>query len=386
MEFALWAYPWDMVDEGVASTANRFADMGIGEVNLATNYHHVQAFSPHNPQRRTVFAQASSYFHPGDTYGRLEPIPYGAMADDDWLAQIDDEVADSDIDLNSWTIGSHNSRLGLRNPDVTLRSPHGDSLAFGLCPSHPDVQEYLVALLEDLDGRADFKRIELESFDYFHGSGFGWHHDKFHTNLGALGEFLFGLCFCDHCQANAADAGVDVETAREESIAAIDALAEGILPADIDIAGWLAAHPSVADYANARMETLTDLFEEFRQVVDADLGYYVGLLDVANTWMHGVDLSSVVSHLDYITVTAYEESARAVLDDIRTARALAPDAEIHAGLLPGYPAVDDRATVEAMVDALAAEGIPRVSFYNYGLLPERNLEWIADAIQPYANS
>lgn len=383
MKFAAWAYPWDLLDEGVEIVVGRLDALGVGEVNLATNYHHVQAFLPHNPERRTIFARASSYFRPGDGYGRLAPVPYEGMGGDDWLATIDDAFAGTDLELNSWTIGCHNSRLGLRHPDATLETPHGDSLAFGLCPSNPDVQEFLISLLADLDDRADFERIELESFDYFHGRGFGWHHDKFHTELGRLGEFLFGLCFCEHCQANAADAGVDVDAAREISAATIDSLAEGTLPVDYDVASWFRTHPEVAEYSAVRTETLADLFATFREAVDAELGYYVGLLNVADTWMHGADLSKLIPHLDYVTVTAYESSPEAVLDELATARDIVPDAELHAGILPGYPAVHDRGSVVEIVDALADVDVPRVSFYNYGLLPERNLEWIADATEPH---
>ncbi|WP_266081313.1 hypothetical protein [Haladaptatus caseinilyticus] len=383
MEFAAWCFPWDLLDEGVENVVDRLADIGISEVNLATNYHHVQAFLPHNPKRRTIFARSSSYFQPTDDYGRLTPIPYEGMNGDDWLERIDSELATTDLSLNSWTVGCHNSRLGLQYPDVTLQTPYGDSLAFGLCPSNPSVQEYLRSLLTDLDERASFERIELESFDYFHGRGFGWHHDKFHTDLGRLGEFLFGLCFCDHCQATASSTGIDTKAVRKTCVATINAIAEGILPADFDLTSWFRAHPDVAEYTAVRTDTLANLFAEFRAIVEADLGYYAGLINIADTWMHGADLSKLSSHLDFITVTAYESSSTAVLDEFRTAHTLAPDAELHVGILPGHPVIHDPQSVAEIIDALANEGVPRVSFYNYGLLPERNLNWIANATEPY---
>lgn len=62
MEFATWAYPWDLIDEGIETGANRLVEMGITEINLATNYHTVQTFNPHNPKRKTFFARANAYF------------------------------------------------------------------------------------------------------------------------------------------------------------------------------------------------------------------------------------------------------------------------------------------------------------------------------------
>lgn len=385
MQFATWAYPWDVLDEGVETLTDRLDAIGVGEINLATNYHHVQTFLPHNPSRRTFFAKASSYFQPGDGYGRLEPIPNETMGDDDWLATIDDALAPTDVALSSWTIGCHNSRLGMAHPDVTLTSPHGDDLVFGLCPSHPDVREFLVALLADLDSRTDFERIELESFDYFYGTGFGWHHDKYHTRLGRLGEFLFGLCFCDHCRANAAERGVDVEGAREAAAATVDAIAEGRLPHDLDMAGWLDGHPAVRAYADVRTDTLANVFADLRAAVDADLGYYVGFLGIEDAWMHGADLRTLAEHLDYYTVITYVSSGAEAVNRYRTAAHLVGDADIdlHAGVTPGHPHVYDSATLTSIVDGLADEGAPRIAFYNYGLVPERNLEWIAEATASY---
>jgi hypothetical protein len=59
------------------------------------------------------------------------------------------------------------------------------------------------------------------------------------------------------------------------------------------------------------------------------------------------------------------------------------DIPVHAGLLPGHPAVHDRQTTVDIVDGLVEAGVERLSFYNYGLLPERNLDWIADALESH---
>lgn len=385
MEFAAWIYPWDLLDEGVDHVADRLSAVGVDEINLATNYHSVQPFLPHNPERRTFFAHASSYFQPdGDRYGRLKPVPNETMGENDWLERIADRIEETDLTLNSWTIGCHNSRLGLENPDVTLTSPYGDSLAFGLCPSHPDVQEYLTALLSDLDDRAPFERIELETFDYFYGTGFGWHHDKYHVQLGTLGEFLFGLCFCDHCRSNAADRGVEAQRAHEATVETLDGIIAGELPHDLNVGGWLMEHPAVASYVETRMETLSSLFAEFDQAVSSDLGYYLGMFDVEDAWMHGADPEVLADSLDYYTVIAYESSCADAVDRYQTAAHLTSDEiPLHAGVLPGHPSIYDEATTVDIVDGLTAAGAERISFYNYGLLPEQSLDWISAATEPH---
>lgn len=386
MEFALWAYPWDLIDEGVESVADRLAAIGVSEINLATNYHSVQPFLPHNPKRKTFFAHASSYFHPHEEYyGRLSPVSNETMGEEDWLACIVEGVEDTSLSLNSWTIGCHNSRLGMANQNLTLESPFGDSLVFGLCPSQPATQEYLRSLLTDLSARAPFKRIELETFDYFYGTGFGWHHDKYHLELGRLGEFLFGLCFCDACCDNAREVGIDVDDARTSAQEGIEAIINSDLPPDTSIVSWLRTHPELAAYIDVRMTTLTNLYSDLRTVIDddIDLGRYTGFFEVEDAWMHGANLDTLAAHLDYYTVIAYESNRAEVVQRIRTADRLTSDIQLHAGILPGYPAVTSSDVVHDIIDGVAATNVERVSFYNYGLLPEQNLDWIEQAIAPY---
>lgn len=380
MTFATWAYPWDLLDEGVESVADRLLDLGITEINLATNYHTVQTYLPHNPERRTFFARPSSYFLPGDGYRDLKPVPNERMGNDDWLATIDRKLANTKVSLNSWTIGCHNSRLGMEHPEYALQNAFDDPLVFGLCPSHPAVQEYLLMLLADLDNRAAFKRIELETFNYFYGTGYGWHHDKFHARLGDLGEFLFGVCFCDECRANAQQEGIDATTVAETVRSTVDAISVGRLPYDVDVGGWLRAHPEVAAYVDVRIETLTDLYCRLSDSVeDAEIGAYVGMKGVENSWMHGMDLRMLSDPLDYVTVMAYRETREETVSCLQMARELA-NVPTHAGVLPGHPFVHDETTVVDIVDGLVENDADRVSFYNYGLLPERNLDWIGSAI------
>jgi hypothetical protein len=378
MEFATWAYPWDLHDEGVESVSSRLRGIGVDEMNLATNYHAVQAFSPHDVGRKTHFAHASSYFRPDNRYEDLRPTPYEGM-DEDWVGSI--VAAAEDLRLTSWTVGCHNSRLGMANPDATLESPYGDDLVFGLCPSNPAVRRYLISLVGDLASRAWFDRIELETFDYFHGTGFGWHHQKIHADLGTLGEFLFGLCFCDHCREYAAARGVDVETAREAAVEALDAIVAGDLSCDTVPEEWVERHPPVAAYVAARQERLVDLYADLAAAADGTpLGYYVGTPEPGREWMAGVDLDRLSAHLDYVCLPAYESDREAVLRAYRAVERLDPDVPVHVGLLPGHPKIDDPETLSRIVDGLREAGVPRVAFYNYGLLPDRSLDWIDAAI------
>lgn len=378
MEFAMWAYPWDVLDEGPDRVEARLQEIGIQELNLATNYHTVQAFTPHNPERRTLFARASSYFEPGPDYGQLKPVPYEGM-DRDWVEEIRAEL--TNLDLTSWTVGCHNSRLGMQNPEYTLETAHGDDLVFGLCPSQPAVQKYLTALVSDVASRPGIERVELETFDYFYGTGWGWHHQKMHVRLGALGEFLLGVCFCEHCRSNAKAADVAVGRVRDKIAGTIDNIVAGTVPHDRSPEAWLRNHAEVAAYVDVREETLASVFADLRTAAGTTpLGYYVGAPEPGQEWMLGADLNRLSDHIDYYCLPAYESTSEDVMEAYHTVNEVTIDTPLHVGLLPGHPAIHEQSVVVDILRALQDAGVPRVSFYNYGLLPSRSLEWISTAI------
>lgn len=391
---AVWSHPWDLVDEGPERAAERIASLGIDEVNLATSMHSVQTLNPHNPERKTFFAEASEYFRPdGDRYGAITPDVNETMGEADWLTEIADGFASASVDLNlnSWGAPFHSSRQGRRHPDATITSPFGDSLIWGLCPSNPDVREFGTAMAADLADRGVFETVEMELADYQYGTGYGWHHQEFFHRLGPLGEFLFGLCCCEHCRANARDAGVDADRAREAAKKGLADRFEGRIAHDVDVGGWLAEHPEVAAYADARRGTLTDLFGDFEDAIgDADFGYYFkmgGLGDdrmgVEHSWKHGLDLGGVSRHLDEATVLAYHSDPAVVRDDVRTTRSLL-DASVRAGVLAGDPIVRSRADLREQVAAAVDAGADSLSFYGYGVLSDRNLSWIGDVLSELA--
>jgi hypothetical protein len=389
---AIWSHPWDLVDEGPERAARRIASLGIDEVNLATTMHSVQTLNPHNPERKTFFADASAYFQPdGRRYGSITPDVNETMGEADWLAEIAGGFEGTGVDLNSWSVPFHSSRQGRRHPDATITSPFGDSLIWGLCPSNPDVREFGTALAADLADRGAFETVEMELADYQYGTGYGWHHQEFFHRLGPLGEFLFGLCFCEHCRSRARDAGVAVDRAREAAKTGLADRFEGRIAHDTDVGGWLVEHPGVAAYADVRRETLTDLFADFDDALgDTNFGYYFkmgGLGDdrmgVEHSWKHGLDLSGISRHLDEATVLAYHSDPTVVRDDVATTRSLL-DAPVRAGVLAGHPIVRSRAQLREQVEAAVDAGTDSLAFYGYGVLPDRNLEWIGDVLSTLA--
>jgi hypothetical protein len=376
----MWAYPWDLVDEGSESVADDLLEMGIDRLYLAANYHTVEAFCPHNPVRNIVFADAGAYFRPQHDYRKIHPVPPATMGQEDWVATVMNDLEDSPLEVNGWVVGCHNSVLGTEHEEYAITTPFGDPLVFGLCPSQSAVRDYLTRLLIEVTDRFAFEDVLLETFHYFHGSGWGWHHDKFHADIGDLGEFLLGLCFCDECRERAAADVVDVDAAQSMCQETVVRLAEGELDSESSPSEWVAEHPTVDAYASIREDTLEEFYRDLDATVDADLGGFIGMLGVENSWMHGMNLERLREHVDFFTVMSYREKAADAVEAYETAVSRTDPTPVRAGVLPGHPLIHDGVTVENHVSELAAAGPEEITFYNYGLLPERNLDWIRKAI------
>lgn len=382
MQIGMWAYPWDIVDKGPETVVEELVDIGVDSLYVAANYHTVESFSSHNPERKTFFTDAGAYFQPEQSYGDIAPAINPEMQDagEDYIKQIADAVEDSPLQFNAWVVGCHSSTLGMKHEEYALRSPFGDRLAFGLCPSQPAVQEYLTTMLSDID-RYGFEDMLLETFHYFHGSGWGWHHEKFHTDIGELGEYLLGLCFCEECQANATDAGVNVEAARERSQDAILQLAEGGLSSEISAKEWVKNNEAVEEYSKVRKETLNSLYPELTSATDANIGGFIGMNGVNNSWMLGLDLETLQHTVDYFTLMDYMPETEEVVNTYEATTDRITSAPVRAGILPGHPIVDTEEAVTDQITALSKIGADEITIYNYGLLPERNLDWVKKAIK-----
>src|SRR5207237_3970585 len=50
----------------------------------------------------------------------------------------------------------------------------------------------------------------------------GFHHERYFIELGPLGRYLLGLCFCEHCLAAARRDGVDAGRLRQEARAELE--------------------------------------------------------------------------------------------------------------------------------------------------------------------
>src|SRR5438552_1332728 len=180
MYTAIWAYPWDFLDEGFDDALGRIADAGIEAVSVAAAYHTVRTLNPHNPKQAVYHGEGGVvYFKPDPAAfeGSLKPVESNLLAQGDPLTRLCDAAGKRGIKVHAWTVVTHNTRLGTANPELTLENAFGDRYPFGLCPSNPEVRAYAIGLVKSLAQRSDLACIELESLGFM-GIDHSGHHSK----------------------------------------------------------------------------------------------------------------------------------------------------------------------------------------------------------------
>jgi len=391
---ALWIYPWDIADAGIAPTVRRARDdWKLTALSLAASYHSSKDLLPtHGSQQLYLSPGAAVYFRPDDRAYGDTPLRPLVTPRDDLLDVLDRTAAachDAGLSLRAWTVGLHNSRLGEAHPEATEENVFGNRYPWGLCPSKPAVRAYLVGLIRDLATNHDLDAIDLESVG-FHGFTHGHHHERVGINFAPLDEMLLGLCFCDACRERAQARGVDADRLRRDVRSLLDArfaVEAQMPPPDADdlrpVLSLLLSWPELRGYIETRCDTVTSLVDEIRREALAGTRTELALtaatfMRAVNAWQEGMDLRALARVANGIIFLSYFHDPQAVAADVQFAREQTGDAtKIVVGLSLTAPLTTSAANLRAKVDAARALGIGKFSFYNYGFVSAARLDWLA---------
>ncbi|MGW6418203.1 hypothetical protein [Streptomyces sp. NPDC055055] len=211
MRAGAFVYPWDV--DGDPAAPGLLAGLGLAQVTLAAAYHSTRALSPRHPAHRIVTAEHAAVLYPPDPdrwAGRaLRPYPAGEWAPGDAYGRAADALAGTGIEVHSWVVLAHNSRLGAEHPETSVVNAYGDRYPWAPCIARPDVRALLVGLAAEAAVRPGAAGTELESCGWY-GLAHLHAHDK--TGGVALGEreqYLMSLCFCPVCRQGYGDGGAD---------------------------------------------------------------------------------------------------------------------------------------------------------------------------------
>jgi len=379
MTTSIWCYLWDLVDEGIDRALDEIQEAGLDGISIATAYHSVEHWRIHNV-RPFIFRErdASLYFEPQRVFHRksgLKPKISPLALKGNPLKRIAAKCEQRGLDLNSWTVGTHNSYLCRQYPDCAEGNIFGDDSATALCPANPQVRDYLVALMEDLSANYPFRTIELESFTFeayrhFHS------HEKIGIPFSETDRFLLGLCFCRCCQGIARKSGVDVEKVGRfvgnTLFKVFDSGKPTRTPLDEFVAHATILHP----YLAAREWTIESLMADLRQASKSRLVF----MHFADRRVGGYDLAKIARYFDGVMLLCYA-TPRDTRNAIQaTRKQLDRGARLVTGFHAYAPVTPNAETLREQVQAARGLGVTDFNFYNCGIMPRKNLRWVKAAL------
>ncbi len=210
MKTSAFVYPWDV--NGDPGAARRIASLGVQQVTLASAYHSTRALTPRHPSHRIVTAEhAAVLYPPGERWQgrRLRPYAAGAWAPGDAFGAAAAALGEAGLEVHTWVVLAHNSRMGAEHPDTSVVNAYGDRYPWAPCIAQHATREYLVDLAAEAAVRPGARGTELESCGWY-GLAHLHAHDKIGgIGLGAAAQYLMSLCFCGSCLEGYTGAGLD---------------------------------------------------------------------------------------------------------------------------------------------------------------------------------
>jgi len=389
MRTSAFLYPWDVVGDPDAPA--RIADLGVQQVTLAAAYHSTRALTPRHPARRIVTAGHAAVLYPPDAgrwAGReLRPQPQTWIASDDSFAEAAEALAGAGLDVHSWVVLAHNSRLGAEHPDTSVVNAYGDRYPWAPCIARPEVRTYLVDLAGEAAVRDGARGTELESCGWYGFAHLHAHDKVAGVGLGDAAQYLMSLCFCAVCRAGYAGQGLDAEELGAAVRRALEPAWAGDGAPD---AGWEAVGKLLgADLAAATLRWRTEAARGLQEAVTGAVraaaapGFQV-LLHAdpapyrcgANV---GVDPDHILSVADGVVLpcTGADAAREAVLGPFA---GRAGDAVVAANLTVVRGMGGSPDTLERDAAHAASLGANQLRLYHAGLASDPDLAAVAGAL------
>ncbi|MEV0690227.1 hypothetical protein [Streptomyces sp. NPDC050388] len=210
MKASAFVYPWDV--NGDPEAPARIAALGVAQVTLASAYHSTRALTPRHPRHRVVTAEHAAVLYPAGAHwsGRVpRPHPAGDWAPGDAFGEAATALAEAGLEVHTWVVLAHNSRLGAEHPDTSVVNAYGDRYPWAPCIAQPATRAYLTDLAAEAAVRPGARGTELESLGWYGLAHLHAHDKTAGVGLGDAGQYLMSLCFCPSCREGYGARGLD---------------------------------------------------------------------------------------------------------------------------------------------------------------------------------
>ncbi|MFD8387814.1 hypothetical protein ACFV2N_01030 [Streptomyces sp. NPDC059680] len=384
MKASAFVYPWDVGGDPEAPA--RIAGLGVEQVTLAAAYHSTRALTPRHPRHRIVTAEyAAVLYPPGERWaGRgLRPYPAGRWAPGDAYGEAAAALAAAGLEVHTWVVLAHNSRLGAEHPDTSVVNAYGDHYPWAPCIAQPATRAYLVDLAAEAAVRPGAQGTELESAGWYGLQHLHAHDKTGGVGLGEAGQYLMSLCFCPSCRAGYGEQGLD----PEELAASVRAALEPLWRSAAGDEGWPTVEKLLGEEKAARTRAWRDevagtLQEQavaavraaapagFQVLLHADpVSYHCG----ANA---GVDPARVLAVADGVVVPCTGGTALLApfVEAAREGTVLAANLTVVSGM-GGSPG-----TLAADAARARAHGANELRLYHAGLASDSDLASVREAL------
>ncbi|MFF3843704.1 hypothetical protein [Streptomyces sp. NPDC002328] len=229
MKASAFVYPWDV--NGDPEAPGRIAALGVAQATLAAAYHSTRALTPRHPRHRIVTAEHAAVLYP-TTDARWEgraprPHPAGDWAPGDAYGEAAAALAQAGLEVHTWVVLAHNSRLGAEHPDTSVVNAYGDRYPWAPCIAQPATRAYLVDLAAEAAVRPGAAGTELESLGWYGLQHLHAHDKTSGVALGDAGQYLMSLCFCPSCRQGYDARGLDADRLADSVRTALEPLWQG---------------------------------------------------------------------------------------------------------------------------------------------------------------
>lgn len=385
----LYAYPWSLQDEGIERALTAIQERaGADAVCLPFQYHSGKFLQPHSPTDKVHFTEpAAHHFLPEkNRYAgtAIKPVVSRLAKEHDPLRLAREVTKKKGMELVAWVVCLHNSVLATAHPDLAQQTVYGEPLTFSLCPSHPEVREFLKTLLVDIAVNYEPDVIELESVEYL-----PFMHDHHHELIGVtfdpFMEVLLGLDFHPSTCEDMSRRGVDVErvayfvktmldrffaTGQEESGVGWEYFASAFLE-----------EPELWKFMRARIDIITDLVKELSETVHDARGIPVRAIvswwrPLHLAWLEGHSATELIKVADGVSFPFYYDAPGIIREAVHLRRQIRSFERLTACLNAIPPQTRSLEDLQIAVTVLRDFGINDFEFYNYSLIREEVLDWI----------
>ncbi|CAL9570642.1 hypothetical protein [Streptomyces sp. enrichment culture] len=244
MKASAFVYPWDV--NGDPRAPERIAGLGVGQVTLASAYHSTRALTPRHPRHRVVTAEYAAVLYPPGPHwsGRtLRPHRAGDWAPGDAFGEAAEALAGAGVEVHTWVVLAHNSRLGAEHPETSVVNAYGDRYPWAPCIARPATRAYLTGLAAEAAVRPGARGTELESLGWYGLAHLHAHDKTGGVALGDAGQYLMSLCFCPVCRDGYGTRGQDADALAAAVRTALEPVWRGA-PSD---GGWAGVRDLLGD-------------------------------------------------------------------------------------------------------------------------------------------